>query len=331
MKPKPASSMQRATAAGARSMRAPSASRTSALPDRPGGRAVAVLGQRAAGAGGDQRGGGRDVERRAPAAGARGVHEVARARTAPAWPARASCRARPASSSTVSPFVRSAMRKAAICASEALPAMISASTVGRLLLGEVVARRERVDGPGQDVVRASGGPTQGSSSAAACRRRSAPTRDGTGRPRPAARGGGWPSRRRRRWPRPRSSRARRLVDHERVVAPHGQRRGQAGEDRAPVVLDRRRLAVDGHVAHDACRRRPAPSTGGPGRRRASARRPRGSGASTSSEMPASLGVHGPGETTTRSKPRASSSSTVARSLRTTSSSHPSSPRYWTRL
>ena len=36
--------------------------------------------------------------------------------------------ASPASSSTVSPFVRSAMRNAAICISEALPAMISAST-----------------------------------------------------------------------------------------------------------------------------------------------------------------------------------------------------------
>ncbi len=33
------------------------------------------------------------------------------------------------------------------------------------------------------------------------------------------------------------------VDHERVVAPHRQGRGQAAEDRAAVVLDRRRLAV----------------------------------------------------------------------------------------
>jgi len=43
------------------------------------------------------------------------------------------------------------------------------------------------------------------------------------------------------------------------------------------------------------------------------------------------GVHGPGETTQRSKPPSSSSSTVARSLRTVWTSAPSSPRYWTRL
>ncbi len=42
---------------------------------------------------------------------------------------------------------------------------------------------------------------------------------------------------------------------------------------------------------------------------------------TSTEMPASSGVHGPGETTTRSEPPASSSSTAAASLRTVSSSH----------
>jgi len=49
------------------------------------------------------------------------------------------------------------------------------------------------------------------------------------------------------------------------------------------------------------------------------------------EMPASAGVQGPGETTRRSGWRASSSATVALSLRTTSTSAPSSPRYWTRL
>ena len=45
------------------------------------------------------------------------------------------------------------------------------------------------------------------------------------------------------------------------------------------------------------------------------------------EIPASAGVQGPGETTSRSASRSSSSSTVALSLRTTSSSAPSSPRY----
>ena len=49
------------------------------------------------------------------------------------------------------------------------------------------------------------------------------------------------------------------------------------------------------------------------------------------ETPASAGVHGPGDTITRSAPRSSSSSTPAASLRTTSGSAPSSPTYWTRL
>ena len=68
-------------ARASRSMRAPSASSTSAEPRQPGRRAVAVLGDRAAGAGGDQRGGRRDVERRAPAAGAGGVEQVVARRT----------------------------------------------------------------------------------------------------------------------------------------------------------------------------------------------------------------------------------------------------------
>src|SRR5438105_5644809 len=41
------------------------------------------------------------------------------------------------------------------------------------------------------------------------------------------------------------------VDDERVIAPDGQRGGDAGEDRAAVVLDRRRLAVYGRVQLDA--------------------------------------------------------------------------------
>ncbi len=51
----------------------------------------------------------------------------------------------------------------------------------------------------------------------------------------------------------------------------------------------------------------------------------------STEMPASFGVHGPGETTMRSGAFSNRASTEAASLRTTSSSAPSSPRYWTRL
>ena len=57
-------------------MRAPERLEDVGAARQAGGRAVAVLGQRAAGAGGDQRRGGRDVEGRAPAAGARGVDEV---------------------------------------------------------------------------------------------------------------------------------------------------------------------------------------------------------------------------------------------------------------
>ena len=52
---------------------------------------------------------------------------------------------------------------------------------------------------------------------------------------------------------------------------------------------------------------------------------------SSTEMPASFGVHGPGEMTMRSGARRSTSSSVMRSLRKTRTSAPSSPRYWTRF
>ena len=54
-------------------------------------------------------------------------------------------------------------------------------------------------------------------------------------------------------------------------------------------------------------------------------------AMTSLEMPASFGVHGPGEMTTASGFSASISATVISSLRFTTGSAPSSPKYWTRL
>ena len=110
-----------------------------------------MLGHRAARAGGDQRRGGGDVERPAPAAGARPCRAGRRARPRPGRPARASPRARPASSSTVSPLVRSAIRKAAIWTSVASPAMISAEHGGGLLEGQVPAVGERVDRPGEQV------------------------------------------------------------------------------------------------------------------------------------------------------------------------------------
>ena len=113
MKPKPASSMQRPTASGARSM--PRAERL----EHVGGarQARSPSGCRAW----------RPRSRRPAAISAAVVETLNVGRpppvpavssrscavgTAPAWRARASCRARPASSSTVSPFVRSAIRKA---------------------------------------------------------------------------------------------------------------------------------------------------------------------------------------------------------------------------
>ncbi len=57
----------------------------------------------------------------------------------------------------------------------------------------------------------------------------------------------------------------------------------------------------------------------------------GNARAASIEIPASAGVHGPGEITRRSAPRSSSSATSALSFLTTSTSAPSSPRNWTRL
>jgi hypothetical protein len=49
------------------------------------------------------------------------------------------------------------------------------------------------------------------------------------------------------------------------------------------------------------------------------------------EMPASLGVQGPGEMTMRSGCKAATSATLSSSLRLTTTSSPSSPKYCTRL
>ncbi len=127
MKPKPASSMHFATPSGPRSMRAPSASEQIGRARGAGGRAVAVLGHGAACARGDKRRRGGDVERAPPPAGTGGVEQViALDRHVPA--SSRIVRASPASSSTVSPLVRRAIRNAAIWVSETSPCMISAST-----------------------------------------------------------------------------------------------------------------------------------------------------------------------------------------------------------
>src|SRR3954453_7472498 len=76
MNPKPASPMQRATASGARSILAPSASSRAADPDRLAAQRVAGFATPAAGPRGDQRRGGRPVDRRAPAAGPGRVEQI---------------------------------------------------------------------------------------------------------------------------------------------------------------------------------------------------------------------------------------------------------------
>src|SRR3954453_13993128 len=127
MKPKPASEMQRATPSGPPSSRAPSASSTSAEPDRPVAERLPCLA----------------TAHPAPAAISAAVVEtlnVGRPPPVPAVSSRSSrlvrtglasrriVVARPTSSSTVSPLVRSAIRTAAVWTSEALPSMISART-----------------------------------------------------------------------------------------------------------------------------------------------------------------------------------------------------------
>ena len=127
MKPKPARSMQLATPSGSRSMRAPSASSTSAEPDELVAERLPCLA----------------TAQPAPAAISAAVVETLNVRRPPPVPAVSSrssravgtcaassriVRARPASSATVSPFVRSAIRKPAIWTSETSPLMICAST-----------------------------------------------------------------------------------------------------------------------------------------------------------------------------------------------------------
>src|SRR5436190_6727300 len=126
MKPKPRESMHSATAPGSRSIRAPSASRTSADPQRPVAERLPCLATR----------------QPAAAAMKAAVVETLNVGRPPPVPAVSTrgpststltassriVRASPAISATVSPFVRRPTRKAAVWASDALPAMISWST-----------------------------------------------------------------------------------------------------------------------------------------------------------------------------------------------------------
>ena len=114
----PTSRMARAVSAGGRSIRMPHASSRSALPHWLGDRAVAVLGDVHARARHHERRDGRNVERvAAVAARAAGVEQRLR-RSGRRPPATAICRmarAKPTSSSTVSPFIaaRSERRRSA--------------------------------------------------------------------------------------------------------------------------------------------------------------------------------------------------------------------------
>ena len=150
MKPNPTSSMQRATAGGGRSIRAPSASSTSAEPDRPVAERLPCLA----------------TVQPAPAAISAAVVETLNVRRPPPVPAVSSrssletftrvasariVRASPASSSTVSPFVRSAIRNAAIWISVALPRHDLRQHRGGVVEAEVLAGGQRVDRPREQI------------------------------------------------------------------------------------------------------------------------------------------------------------------------------------
>ena len=128
MKPKPISSMQRPIAAGSRSIFAPSASSTSAEPERPVAERLPCLATTQPALAAISAAVVETLKVRAAAAGAGGVEQILvvvahDGRAAPA----SSARARPAPR-TVSPLTRSAIRKPAIWTSEASPDMISART-----------------------------------------------------------------------------------------------------------------------------------------------------------------------------------------------------------
>src|SRR3954447_1834200 len=243
MKPKPASSMQRATAAGEGSIRTPSASSRSAEPERPVAERLPCLA----------------TAQPAPAAISAAVVDTLKVGRPPPVPAVsmrssrpvvtgvASSRivvASPTSSSTVSPFVRSAISTAAVWVSDALPPMISASTAAacsadrswraasrsiasvRTGLGIQEALQQRLAVRGEHGLGVELDPERGQLAVAHRHQH------------PAA-------------PRGRLEHLGEVrVHHERVVAADDERARQALEQPRPVVLDLRRLAVHGHVAHD---------------------------------------------------------------------------------
>src|SRR3954471_6662323 len=248
MNPNPTWEMQRATAPAFRSMRAPSASSTSAEPLRPVALRLPCLA----------------TAQPAPAAISAAVVEtlnVVRPPPVPAVSSRSSrshstgversriVAARPASSSTVSPLVRRAIRKAAICVSDALPSMITRRT----------SPARSIDRSWPDasasiaLVRvASGNEVCEQLLPGVGQHRLGMELDALGRQLPVAdrhedaatMGRGLEA-----------VRQRVLADDERVVTAHDERGFAAGEDGPAVVLGGRGLAVHRLVAHDVAAKR----------------------------------------------------------------------------
>src|SRR4051812_34363245 len=247
MKPKPTLSMHSATAPGSRSMRAPRASSTSAEPHLPVAERLPCFA----------------TTQPAPAATNAAVVETLKVGRPPPVPAVSSMssrltstrtassrivRARPTSSSTVSPLVRSAIRKAAVWGSEASPDMTSRSTAAasseerskpdatrsiasvRIWLGKEVLQ-ELFALAGEHRLGVKLQALRGQLAVADAHDRLAVVR----RALEAGRQVG--------------------IDDQRVVAAGQERRVDAAEDRPPVVLDLRALAVDGIPEDDSAAER----------------------------------------------------------------------------
>src|SRR4051812_27263712 len=253
MKPKPTDAMHSATAAGSRSMRAPRASSTSAEPDRPVAERLPCFA----------------TAQPAAAATNAAVVDTLKVGLPPPVPAVSTSgarststgtassrmvRASPSTSSTVSPFVRSAIRKAAVSTSEARPSITSRSTaaawsalmwrpaasasIARVIRGLGISRprdsslasREEIAQELLAVRRQYGLRVE----LDALRRQLAvpDAHDHLAVPGGALEAVGQGG-----------------LDDERVIAAGHERGFEAAEDRPAVVLDRRGLAVHGLAAH----------------------------------------------------------------------------------
>ena len=330
MKPKPTSSMQRPTCSGSSSMLTPRASSRSAEPHLLVLERLPCLATAQPAAGGDQRRRGRDVEGRGAAAGAGGVDQVRAAAGRPAPPASASSApGRPARArSPPWPAARSGRRRSA--PRSARPSMISASTA------EAWSAVRWSPAQTASIARVTMSLGIGSASPRKFRSRCFPCGVSTD--------SGWnwtPSAGSSRWRAPitTSPQGGAHLELVREVGVGDQRVVAAGDQRARQR--RRRSSCRRARPRRPCRgparpgrrgrRRPRPAPGGRGRRRAPACRPRrrrGPPRPRSRPRPA---CRARARRRAGRAPRSSSSPTSALSLRTTSTSAPSSPRYWTRL